>query len=141
VSRTLAVKRMQKCVSIDILHAPAYPARVPQNAFLLTIDLNFVSLTSTGNSLRRNLMGKTILGRIVQRFVMLSVLAACLGVTVTAPANVQAAASCPNLLRRGCIENDGIFYAANCICSYREDVYACEQAGGTWNYQVAQCQF
>lgn len=87
-------------------------------------------------------MGKTILGKIVQRLVMLSVLVACLGVTVTAPANVQAAAaSCPNLLRQGCIANNGIFNASVCACSYLEDVYACEQVGGTWNYYTVECQF
>ena len=86
-------------------------------------------------------MCKTNFRRIVQRLVMLSVLVACLGVTATAPDNVQAAtAACPNYLIQQCIANDGHFNMGHSTCSLPEDVYACEQGGGTWNYHTAQCQ-
>jgi hypothetical protein len=87
-------------------------------------------------------MGKTILGRIVQRLVMLSVLVACLGVIASTPASQAAAMACPYNQWYECeMVNGGYFNEFHCTCSLPEDIYNCEQAGGTWDYHMARCRF
>jgi hypothetical protein len=83
-------------------------------------------------------MFKTALGRIWQRLVILGVLVTCLSMTATAP-EAQAAAGCYTIYVNQCYTFGGTYNFQYCVCSYPQDVQACEADGGRWDYETGIC--